>query len=132
MSRAEIIIRGSADRERASRLVAQVPAGTRVAFKGSRRSLDQNSKMWAMLTEVSRQVEWHGQKLRPDDWKLIFLDALDREVRTVPALEGDGVVNLGTSTSDLSKQEMSELIELISAFGANHDVIFHDPFAEVA
>jgi hypothetical protein len=132
MSRAEIIIHGSADRERASRLIAAVPAGTRVAFRGSRRSLDQNAKMWAMLTEVSRQLEWHGQKLRPDDWKLIFLDALDREVRTVPSISGEGVVSLGKSTSDLSKNEMAELIELIYALGAEHSVTFFDPEAAFA
>ena len=132
MSRAEIIIHGSADRERASRLIATVPAGTRVCVKGARRSLDQNAKMWAMLTEVSRQVEWHGQKLRPDDWKLIFVDALKREARLVPNLDGNGFVNLSTSSSDLSKQEFCDLLELISAFGANHNVTFYDPFAEVA
>jgi hypothetical protein len=128
MSRAEIIIHGSADRERATRLLAAVPAGTRVAFKGARRSLDQNSKMWAMLTEVSHQVEWHGQRLRPDDWKLVFLDALKRELRIVPNIDGTGFVNLGRSSSDLTKDEMSNLIELIHLFGANpeHPVVFND------
>ena len=28
---------------------------TRVEFKGPKRTLDQNSRMWAMLTDVSRQ-----------------------------------------------------------------------------
>ena len=107
MSRAEIVIKGSADRARASRLLDVVPAGTRVAFKGTRRSVDQNSKMWAMLTEVSHQLKWHGQSLRPDDWKLLFLDALTRESRAVPSLDGTGTVDLGRSSSDLSKQEMS-------------------------
>jgi hypothetical protein len=131
MSRAEIVIKGTADRARASRLLDVVPAGTRVAFKGTRRSVDQNSKMWAMLTEVSHQLKWHGQSLRPDDWKLLFLDALTRESRTVPSLDGTGTVDLGRSSSDLSKQEMSDLIELIHAFGAEHGVVFHD-HAEVA
>lgn len=124
MSRAEITIHGSADRQRATRLIDSVPAGTRVAFKGVRRSTDQNSKMWAMLTEISFQLEWHGQKLRPDDWKLLFLDALNREKRLVPAIEGDGVVSLGTSSSDLSKDEFGQLLELMTAFGINHGVIF--------
>lgn len=126
MSRAEIVIKGSADRARASRLLDVVPAGTRVAFKGARRSVDQNSKMWAMLTEVSHQLDWHGQSLRPDDWKLLFMDALSRESRVVPSIDGAGTVDLGRSSSDLSKQEMSDLIELIHAFGAEHGVIFRD------
>jgi hypothetical protein len=79
-----------------------------------------------MLTDVAMQLPWHGQKIRPDDWKLIFLDGLKRERRLVPALEGDGFVDLGRSSSDLSKDEMSELFELIAAFGANHGVQFGD------
>jgi hypothetical protein len=82
--------------------------------------------MWAMLTDIARQLPWHGQRLTPDDWKLIFLDALKREARFVPALDGDGFVNLGRSSSDLSKGEMSDLIEIIFAFGAGHGVSFGD------
>jgi hypothetical protein len=36
---------------------------------------------------------------------------------------------LGRSSSDLSKAEMTDLIDLISAFGANHGVVFHDGVA---
>jgi hypothetical protein len=126
MSRALITLDGSADRARAGALLAKAPPGTRVEFKAAKRSLDQNSRMWAMLTEVSCQVEWHGMKLRPDDWKLVFLDALKRELRLVPNIEGTGFVNLGRSSSDLTKAEMSDLIELIAAFGANHGVTFRD------
>ena len=83
--------------------------------------------MWAMLTDVATQLRWHGQMLRTDDWKLVFLEALKRELRIVPNIDGTGFVNLGQSSSDLSKEEMSNLIELIFAFGANHGVIFNDP-----
>lgn len=132
MSRALITLHGAADRERARALLAKAPTGTRVEFKAAKRTLDQNSRMWAMLTEVARQVEWHGVKLRADDWKLIFLDSLKRELRLVPNLDGTAFVNLGRSSSDLTKAEMSDLIELIMAFGANHGVTFHDQPAEQA
>ena len=126
MSRALITIRGSADRLRIARMAEAVPFGTRVEFKASKRTLPQNDRMWAMLTDLSRQLEWYGKKLRPDDWKLVFMDALKRELRCVPNIEGNGFVNLGRSSSDLSKNEMSELIELIAAFGAQHGVVFQD------
>jgi hypothetical protein len=32
----------------------------------------------------------------------------------------------GTSSSDLSKSEMSDLMEIIAEFGARHGVVFHD------
>ncbi len=132
MSRALIVIRGPDDRRDAERLIARTQPGDRIEFKRARRSLPQNARMWAMLTDVSRQLPWHGVKLPPDDWKLIFLDALKREVRTVPALDGRGFVNLGRSSSDLSKEEMSDLMELIAAFGAEHGVVFSDPALESA
>ncbi|MDE2020695.1 MAG: recombination protein NinB [Patescibacteria group bacterium] len=122
-------IRGAADRARIANWAAQAPNGTRVEFKKSKRSLPQNDRMWAMLTDVARQLQWHGQKLTPDDWKLVFLDGLKREKRLVPSLEGDGFVNLGRSSSDLSKDEMSELLDLIAAFGSTHSVMFNDELA---
>lgn len=113
-------------------MLAKAPTGTRIEFKAAKRSLDQNSRMWAMLTEVARQVEWHGVKLRPDDWKLIFLDGLKRELRLVPNLDGTAFVNLGRSSSDLTKTEMGDLMTLIEMFGAKHGVVFGDQHAEQA
>ena len=126
MSRAHVVISREPDRTLIMDWAQKAPFGTRVEFKGPRRSVAQNQKLWASLTDVARQVEWHGQRLSTEDWKVLFLDALKREHRVVPALEGDGVVDLGRSSSDLSKEEMSGLLELILAFGANHGVVFHD------
>lgn len=132
MSRHLITINSTADRARAARYIAQAPAGTRVEFKAAKRSLDQNSKMWASLSDISAQLVWHGQKLTPDDWKLVFLNGLRRELRMVPNIDGNGFVDLGRRSSDLTKQEMSDLIELILAFGAQHGVTFHDQQQEQA
>ena len=126
MSRYTVTITSDEDRTRAVQIVRQAPAGSRVDVKAAKRSLPQNDRMWSMLTEVARQLLWHGVKLRPDDWKLIFLDALKRELRTVPNLDGTGFVNLGRSSSDLSKTEMTDLIEVIFEFGAQHGVVFAD------
>lgn len=126
MSRATIILRGQEDRLRAVAWAQKAPAGTRVEFKAVKRTIPQNDRMWAMLTDIATQLPWHGIKLKPDDWKLIFLDALKRELRMVPNLDGTGFVNLGRSSSDLSKDEMSGMIDLMHEFGARHGVVFHD------
>ena len=126
MSRALLILATPEIRERAKRWVDALPAGTRVEFKQPKRSTDQNARLWAMLTDVATQLHWHGVKLTPDDWKLIFMDSLKREMRLAPNLDGTGFVNLGRSSSDLSKAEFSDLMELIAAFGAGHGVVFHD------
>jgi ferric-dicitrate binding protein FerR (iron transport regulator) len=126
MSRALLILDSPVARQRAASWCLRLPSGTRAEFKESKRTLPQNSRLWAMLTDVATQVPWHGLSLRPDDYKLIFLDALKREVRAVPNLDGTGFVNIGRSSSDLSKSEMGDLMELIAAFGAERGVVFHD------
>jgi hypothetical protein len=127
MSRALLVLHSPEIRARAVDWVRRAPAETRVEFKGPKRSLDQNSRFWAMLTDVATQLRWHGLTLSTDDWRLIFLDALKRELRMVPNIDGSGFVNLGRSSSDLSKSEMADLITLIEAFGAQHGVVFHEP-----
>ena len=129
MSRALLVMVNDDFRRRAINLVRSVPKDTRIEFKGPKRSIPQNDRMWSMLTEISAQVVWYGVKLAPEDWKLMMLDGLKREVRIVPNIDGTGFVNLGRSSSDLSKEEMTALIELIFAFGANHGVEFHEPEA---
>lgn len=127
MSRAVVILAFKADRERAKRWIDAAPINARVELKAPKRSIPQNDRMWAMLTDVARQLPWHGIKLTPDDWKLVFLDALKREVRMVPNIDGNGFVNLGRSSSDLSKEEMGDLMTLIEAFCASHDITLSEP-----
>lgn len=126
MSRALVILASRAEREKAARWCMTAPLNTRVEFKEAKRSIPQNARMWVMLTDVAQQVQWHGQRLSADDWKLIFLSGLNQEMRLVPNITGNGFVNLGRSSSDLSKSEMGDLMELIAAFGAQHGVTFHE------
>lgn len=119
-----LILNGTAARERAKRWIDRAPHNTAVSFKASKRSLPQNALMWARLTEVSQQIEWHGTKLTPDDWKDVFTAALKRS-RVVPGLDG-GFVVLGQRTSDMTKDEMGQLLDLIDAFAAERGVIFED------
>lgn len=126
MTRALVILNSKAERDKVADWAKRLPFGTRIEFKEPKRSVPQNDRMWAALTDVATQVPYHGIKLSADDWKLIFLDALKREVRMVPNLDGTGFVSLGRSSSDLSKQEFSDLLELIAAFGAEHGVQFQD------
>jgi hypothetical protein len=126
MSRATVICTTDADRSKAAGWAMRAPPGTRIEFKSPKRSIPQNDRMWAMLTDVADQMTHHGQKLKANDWKLLFLNALGRENRVVPNLDGDGVVNLGMSSSDLSKEEMSDLMLVIAAWGSQNGVKFGD------
>lgn len=132
MTRYLVTLRSDEERELAAKMLRSAPFGTRIEIKGEKRTLPQNDRMWAMLTDVAVQLKWHGVRLRPQDWKTLFLDALSREhrgavkPRVVPNLDEDGFVTLYRGSSDLSKNEMGDLMELISAFGARHGVKFND------
>lgn len=81
--------------------------------------------MWAMLTDISKQVVWHGRKLDAESWKHIFSSSL-RKQDVVPNLDGTGFVVMGVSTSSMTKAEMSDLLELIASFGAQQGVKFSE------
>jgi len=102
----------------------QLQAGKRLTLTigEETRTLPQNSRMWAMLSDISAQVEWHGLKLSKEDWKDMASASLKRQ-RAVPGMDG-GFVVLGQRTSEMSKSDMSELMELMEAFGAQHGVKF--------
>ncbi len=124
MTRAVLILRNKADREKAAAWCRNAPDGTRLELKAARRSIEQNSLLWQRLTEVAHQVDWYGQKLSAEDWKDVMSASL-RKARVVPGIDG-GFVPLGMRTSDMSKQEMTDLLELIAAFGAERGVKFRD------
>ena len=93
-----------------------------VEIRQEKRSDPQNRLMWSCLGDLARQVDWHGQKLDSEAWKDMVTAALKRQ-RVIPGIDG-GFVVLGTSTSRMSKAEMSELIEFILAFGSERGVEF--------
>jgi hypothetical protein len=125
MTRALLVLANDDIRDKAVRWIRGVPKDTRVTFQEPKRTIPQNDRMWAMLGEVAKMVPWHGVMLSDEDWKLLFLDALHREVRIAPNLDGTGFVTLGRSTSNLSKSEMMDLITLMTCFGESHGVVFH-------
>lgn len=103
---------------------AYLTAGHRLelVIKKEKRSNKQNKKLWATLGDISRQVDWYGDKLSPVDWKVMLTASL-RKQRAVRGIDG-GFVVLGESTSKMDKAEMSELLELAMAFGAQQGVQF--------
>jgi hypothetical protein len=106
---------------------ASLMAGHRmvVEVKPETRSLAQNALLWATLDDISKQVDWYGRKLTAEQWKHVMTAALTKQ-DVVPGIDG-GFVVLGKSTSKMTKGEMSELQELMHAFGAQKGVRFTAP-----
>ena len=110
-------------RQRAAQFVREAPHGYCVTISEPTRSLEQNSILWPLLGALAAQVEWHGMRLSSHDWKDLLTASLTKQ-RSAPAIDGGGFVVFGHRTSQYSKSTMSDLIELIHAFGAQHNVNF--------
>ena len=91
-----------------------------IEVKREKRSLDQNSLAWSVFTDLSKQVDWYGNKLTPNEWK-IMLTASMKQQKTLPGIHG-GFVVVGASTSQMTKDEMGELITIAHAFGDEKEV----------
>lgn len=89
------------------------------------RTLDQNAKLWAVLTDIANQVQWHVdgklEHLSPEDWKDILTAGLKKHQRVAAGIEG-GFVMLGQRTSRMRVGEMVELIEFALWFGSERGV----------
>lgn len=119
-------------RAKAIEYIEKAKPDSRVEFKGPKRSTDQNAAMWAMLSDLSRELRWYGQMLDAEEWKLVMLDALRRdrrdEMKLTPNTDGTGFVNIsGASSSDLAWEEMRDLLTIIRAFGDQHEVEWSVP-----
>lgn len=94
------------------------------------RTLDQNAKLWAMLGDIADQVQWQIdgklEYLKSEEWKDILTAGLRKHQRVAAGIDG-GFVILGEHTSSMTVGQMSELIELMYAFGAEHGVEWSEP-----
>ncbi len=119
MSRLVLTVYTDDDRVKASTRIISAPAGTRLEFKAPKRSLPQNDRMWLILSKVAK-LDWRGQHYSETEWKDYFMHAYRGE-KWMPAEDG-GMVPIGRSTSDLSKTEFGELMELMEAFCARQNI----------
>lgn len=124
MSGQTVILLGTYSRGEAHRLIDTAPDGAVVNVKPERRSTDQNSKLWAMLSDVSRAMP-DGRKHPPETWKALFMHACSYPVQFETGLSGEPFP-IGFRSSRLSKAQMSELIEFILAWGSERGVRWSD------
>ena len=113
-------------RELGHTLVDRAPEGSVLNIREATRSNEQNSRMWAMLSDIAR-AKPQGRTLSTDIWKCLFMAACGHNVRFEPAIDGEGVVAIGFHSSKMSKDEMSDLISCIAAFGDEHGVVWSEP-----
>lgn len=117
-------------RMRAAQAVAEAPEGYSVLIAPPKRTDLQNSKLWAMLRDLSQQVVWHSQRMSDAEWKAVLTAGLKKQ-RAVPGIDG-GFVILGAHTSGMSRRDLAELIDLMYDFGAQQGVEWTEPAPQPA
>ena len=119
-----ITIRGKRERDFLRAWLDTAPDLSRVTLDEPKRNHEQNAALWAILTDISAQVPWHGQTYTPEDWKDYFCHALKR-ARWMPDEQG-GMVPIGMSTSGYSWRDFGDLLTVATEFGARNGVTFRE------
>lgn len=113
-----VILRGT--RSVAHKVVDAAPNGSIMVVRAPSRTNEQNAKLWAMLSDVSR-AKPGGRTLTPDVWKCLFMNACGHAVQFEHGLSGEPFP-IGFRSSRLSKEQMGELITFIQAWGDENGV----------
>ena len=98
-------------------------------IKDATKSRDQEEKYHAMIGEIAKQAQHLGAKWDSESWKRLLVDQFckDNGLKTgavIPNLAGDGIVQLGQQTRKFTKEQASEFVEWLHAWGAEHGVTF--------
>lgn len=125
-----VILRGPVQRDFARYLIDRAPVDAVVTIAEAKRSLEQNAKMHAMLSDVSR-AKPEGRCHTPEVWKCLFMSACGHAVQFENGLDGRPFP-IGFRSSKLTKAQMSDMIEFIYEYGARHGVRWTEPVQEAA
>ena len=98
-------------------------------IKQANKSREQEEKYHAMIGEIANQAQHLGAKWDAESWKRLLVDQFCREndIKTgavIPNLSGDGIVQLGFQTRKFTKEQASEFVEWLHAWGAEHGITY--------
>lgn len=101
-----------------------------VEVKPKTRSSMQNAKAHAMFADLAKSgLEFSGKARSLDEWKVILISghsiATGGQGEVIAGIEGE-LICIRESSASMSVSRMASLIEYVSAFGAEHGIIFRD------
>lgn len=113
-------------RDNALAAVNEAEPGAIVSVSPPKRSLEQNAKLHAILTDLARSpLTWAGKRRTVEEWKMLAVSAhavATKEAgEIIPGLEGEFVA-IRESTAQMSVKRASSLIEYLISFCLAHDV----------
>jgi hypothetical protein len=105
-----------------------------VSISPPRRSPSQNDLFHELCDQIAKaKPEWNGLRMTPEDWKQLLIlshaiatkdDTTAMNIRLVPDLEGQGLVQLRESSARMSKIRATSLIDYVQAWAAQNGVRF--------
>jgi hypothetical protein len=120
------------------------PEGARVVFDYEPpKTNPQERKYHAMIKDISQHCLFLNQSWDAEEWKRLLIDAFVRVMReqakaenkpdpfgdqgrVVPALDGQGIVQLGIQSRKFSKPVAAQFIEYLYSYGAENNVNWSD------
>lgn len=119
-----VILRGLEQRALACSLIERAPADSVVKISGPKRTRDQNALMWALLSDLSR-AKPDGRMHTPETWKDLCMHACGHAVRFEVGLNNEPFP-VGFRSSNLTRAQMSDLIDFIYSYGTERGVKWTD------
>lgn len=125
-----VILHSGSQRDFAKRMIDQSPVGAILTIREAKRSTDQNSKFWALLSDISRSKP-DGRHATPEVWKALLMHACGHAVQFELGINGQPFP-VGFRSSQLTKAEMADLITFAIEYGDSKGVQWTDPAMEAA
>jgi hypothetical protein len=126
-----VILDGPRQRAIAKQIIDRAPVNAVVTIREATRNNEQNARMWAMLSDVSRSKP-EGRHWTPDTWKAAFMHVLGHQVQFCEGLDNAGPFPVGFRSSRLTVRQMADLITCMQEYGDRHGVLWTDPALEHA
>jgi hypothetical protein len=111
----------------------QLQAGKKLVLSLTEESKtrEQEQKYHAMIGEIAKQAQHLGAKWDSDDWKRLLVQKFCKDYallggRIIPNLDGDGIVQLDYQTRKFTKDQGSQFIEWLHAWGAENEIVFKE------
>ena len=113
------------------KVIKALQAGKQLSMeiKDAAKSREQEEKYHAMIGEIAKQAQHLGSKWDAESWKRLLVDQFCKDIGiktsvVIPNLAGDGIVQLGMQTRKFTKEQASEFVEWLNAWGAEHGITY--------